>query len=122
MRLNVAERMRANPPAKRIYEIAGAFQCDDLARRPNNLRKIDSGVSGTCADIQDAFASGDASPFPTIQHNRTPHVMLHAEPENFFLVRPENVIAIRRHEATVADCSKITTPLLPLELALVIVR
>src|SRR6266542_5219436 len=113
MNLNVGERTRANHFAKRIYEIAGAFECDYFAMSPNNFRKIDSGVARTCADIENAFASSDASPFPAIQHNWTPHVMLQAESGNFFLVRPENVIAIRCHAVTVADCGEITTIVTP---------
>jgi hypothetical protein len=48
--------------------------------------------------------------------------MLHAESGDFFLMRPENVITIRCHAVTVADCSEIITRLLRLELALVILR
>jgi hypothetical protein len=48
--------------------------------------------------------------------------MLQAKSGNFFLMRTENVITIRCHEVTVTDCGEITTPLLRLELALVILR
>src|SRR5215472_4731262 len=120
--LNIAERASANHFAKRVHKIPGPLQDDDFTCRPNYVRKIDSGVSRTCADIQNAFARGDASPFPAIEHNRTPHVVLHAESANFLHVRTENVITIRCHEVTVADCEKITKPLLRRELALVILR
>src|SRR6516225_3871723 len=104
--------MRAKHFAKRVYKIPGPLERDDSTGRPDDVRKIDSCVPGTRADIQNAFASGDTSPFPAIEHNPTPRVVLHAESGNFFLARTENVIALRCHQVTVADCEEITTLLL----------
>src|ERR1051326_5670002 len=111
--LNVRERMGGNDFAKRIYEIAGPFERDDLSGASNNVRKIDSGVSRPCAHVQNAFASGNASPFPAIEHNWMPHGVLQAQPRHFFFVRPKNIIAVRSHVGIVAlsrrDCHAIVT-------------
>src|SRR5437667_6755079 len=107
--LNVAKGAHVNHFSERICEIFRPLERDHSAMLPNDFTKIDSGVPGTGADIENAFASSDAGSFPAIQRDRAPDAVLQAEPGNLFLIRAENVMAIRRHTVTVADCGEITT-------------
>ena len=60
----------------------------------NNLRKIDSGIAGTGADIEDTAAIDHARFLPAIQNYRPPGAMLHSQSLEFLVVSPENVIAL----------------------------
>lgn len=74
-------------------EILRTFKRHDFAARPDDFRKIDRRIAGTCADIEDAFTHGDPGPLPAIQNYRTPDTVLQSEPRQFLIMRTQNVIA-----------------------------
>ena len=94
MDLNVSERTRAKHFLKRLYKIARPLKRDDLAARPNNFGKIDSGVPRTRAYVENVFASSNAGSLPAIQDDGPPYIVLQTQPGNFFLVCTEKVIAV----------------------------
>ena len=62
--------------------------------RSNDLGKIDSGIAGTGADIENAAAVDHARFFPAIQNYRPPGAMLDSQSLEFLFVSSENVIAL----------------------------
>jgi hypothetical protein len=64
-----------------------------MAAGSDNLRKIDSRIARTGADIEHTVSNSNACLFPAIQNYWAPGAMLDSQSFQFLVVSPENVIA-----------------------------
>src|SRR5205823_9156471 len=83
---------------RRTHKLTRTLERDDLTRRPDNLRKIDSGITRPGADIEHAAAYGDTGFLPAMQDRGAPDPMLQTKPRQLLIVRAENIIAFLIHD------------------------
>ncbi len=92
--IDIRKRLRSDDVLDRVDKITRALDCDHSSAWSNDFGKIDSRITGTGADIEHAVSRSNSRLFPAIQNYRAPGEMLHSQPLQFLLVRPENVIAL----------------------------
>ena len=63
---DVRERARPTGFLHRLHKILRPLDRDHCTTWPDDLGEIDSGITGSGADIEDAFARADAGAFPAI--------------------------------------------------------
>src|SRR5437773_7651276 len=95
--LYVRKRASATRFFCRTHELTRTFDRDYYTRRPDNLRKIDSGITRPGADIEHAAAHGDTGFLPAIEDHGAPDSMLQTKSRQLLIVRAENIIAFPIH-------------------------
>jgi hypothetical protein len=91
---DVADATLAPARLEDIQKPSRSIDGDDTTGRADDVCQIQRSVARPASEIENRLSQSEPGTLPRVEHARTPHRVLHAEPAHFLVVSPEQVVAV----------------------------